>query len=188
MNALSDQELLRLLQDGNSRDRGFQLLVHQYRSRLYPLALRMVNDRDAAEDVLQDSFVKIWHNLPHFRGTSALFSWMYRIVHNQCLDHLRRTNRRAHAGTEQLAGDVAELHDRSAHLSPEQIAGLLQNAMMRLPEKQRAVFTMRYFDELSYAEMSRITGTSIGALKSSYHIAVKKIELWLQTDRTDRGF
>jgi RNA polymerase sigma-70 factor (ECF subfamily) len=83
---------------------------------------------------------------------------------------------------------VAELHDRSAHLSPEQIAGLLQNAMMRLPEKQRAVFTMRYFDELSYAEMSRITGTSIGALKSSYHIAVKKIELWLQTDRTDRGF
>jgi RNA polymerase sigma factor (sigma-70 family) len=188
MNALSDEELLLLLREEATRHRGFELLVRQYRSRLQHFVFRMVNDRDAAEDVLQDSFVKIWQHLPDFRGTSALFSWMYRIVHNQCLDHLRRTNRRAHVGTEHLPGNVAGLPDGSAHLSPEQITSMLQSALMRLPDKQRAVFTMRYFDEMSYAEMSRITGTSMGALKSSYHIAVKKIEQWLQTDRTDPTF
>jgi RNA polymerase sigma factor (sigma-70 family) len=188
MNALSDEQLLRLLRNEATRDRGFELMVRQYRPRLQHFAHRMVNDRAASEDVLQDSFVKIWHNLPDFRGTSALFSWVYRIVHNQCLDHLRRTKRRTYVDSEKLAGEVADLHDSSDHLSPEHIATLLQNALMRLPDKQRAVFTMRYFDELSYAEMSRITGTSMGALKSSYHIAVKKIERWLETDRTISAF
>ncbi|MEZ4756525.1 MAG: RNA polymerase sigma factor [Flavobacteriales bacterium] len=185
MKALSDEELLARFRNEATRHHAFDLLMRQYQQRLYHFVRRMVNDHDAAQDVLQDSFVKIWHSLADFRGGSALYSWMYRIVHNQCLDHLRRANRRTFVGTELLTGNSDGAPDSSAHLSPDQIATLLQTALMRLPEKQRAVFTMRYFDELKYEDMSRITGTSVGALKSSYHIAVKKIEQWLQADRTN---
>ncbi|MCU0319193.1 MAG: RNA polymerase sigma factor [Flavobacteriales bacterium] len=187
MNALSDEELLRLFREERTRHQAFDQLMRQYQQRLYHFVRRMVNDHDAAQDVLQDSFVKIWHSLPDFRGGSALYSWMYRIVHNQCLDHLRKANRRTFVGTDHLSDNGTGAPDASAHLSSDEIGLLLQQALMRLPDKQRAVFTMRYFDELKYEDMSRITGTSVGALKSSYHIAVKKIEQWLQADRTNVG-
>lgn len=187
MKALSDEELLARFRNEATRHEAFDLLMRQYQQRLYHFVRRMVNDHEAAQDVIQDSFVKIWHNLPDFRGGSALYSWMYRIVHNQCLDHLRRANRRSFVGTELLSDSSNGVPDATDHFNPEQIAELLQRALMGLPDKQRAVFTMRYFDELKYEEMSRITGTSVGALKSSYHIAVKKIEAWLQADRTKQG-
>jgi len=145
---------------------------------------RMVTDHDEAQDVLQDSFVKVWHNLDQFRGGSALFSWLYRITHNQCLDHLRRRKRNVFVSNESVMNSLTSNMDATEHFNGDHIQRQLQRALMTLPDKQRAVFTMKYFEELKYEEISTITGTSVGALKSSYHIAVKKIEAWLQRDQT----
>ncbi len=184
MSDLSDEELMAMFREERTRHYAFDLLMRQYQRRLYAFVRRMVTDHDEAQDVLQDSFVKVWHNLDQFRGGSALFSWLYRITHNQCLDHLRRRKRNVFVSTESVMNSLTSNMDATEHFNGDHIQRQLQRALMTLPDKQRAVFTMKYFEELKYEEISTITGTSVGALKSSYHIAVKKIEAWLQLDQT----
>ncbi len=184
MSELSDGELLALLRSDESRNYGFNLLVRQYQRRLYGFVRRMVTDHDEAQDVLQNTFIKAFNGIGGFKGGSKLYSWLYRIAHNECLDHLRRMRRGLFVSDESVVERLTTTLDDSEHFSGDAIARKLQRAVMRLPEKQRAVFTMKYFEEMKYEEMSEITGTSVGALKSSYHIAVKKIEEWLTTDRT----
>lgn len=184
MSELSDDELLALFRQEATRHYAFNLLVRQYQGRLYGFIRRMVTDHDEAQDVLQNTFVKVWHGLDKFRADSKLYSWLYRIAHNECLNHLRNLKRDLFTSHESVMERLTTTLDSSEHFSGDIIQRKLQKAIMRLPDKQRAVFNMKYFDELKYEEISTITGTSVGALKSSYHIAVKKIEAWLTEDQT----
>lgn len=184
MSELSDDELLALFRQEATRHYAFNLLVRQYQGRLYGFIRRMVTDHDEAQDVLQNTFVKVWHGLDKFRADSKLYSWLYRIAHNECLNHLRSLKRGLFTSHESVMERLTTTLDSSEHFSGDIIQRKLQKAIMRLPDKQRAVFNMKYFDELKYEEISTITGTSVGALKSSYHIAVKKIEAWLTEDQT----
>lgn len=184
MSDLSDDELLALFRQEDRRHYAFNLLVRQYQQRLYSFVRRMVTDHEEAQDILQNTFIKAWKALPGFRGDAQLFSWLYRIAHNECLDHLRKLRRGFFVDGDAVMERLAATADSPSWFNGEDIDRRLQRAIMRLPDKQRAVFTMRYFDELKYEEISRITGTSVGALKSSYHIAVKKVEDWVTADRT----
>ena len=186
MSELSDNDLLALFRKEDTRHYAFNLLVRKYQRRLYTFIRRMVTDHAEAEDVLQDTFIKVWHKLDDFRGDAQVYSWMHRIAHNQCLDHLRRMKRGLFVNHEDVSERLCGTLDSTEHFTGDHIQRQLQRAIMTLPEKQRAVFIMKYFDELKYEEMSVITGTSVGALKSSYHIAVKKIEAWLTSDQTKR--
>lgn len=184
MSELSDAELLALFRKEESRHYAFNLIVRKHQRRLYGFIRRMVTDHDEAQDVLQNTFIKAWHGLPAFREESQLFSWLYRIAHNECLNHLRRLKRRLFVNHDQVIERLTTTLDSSEHFNGDAIQRKLQRAVMRLPDKQRAVFNMKYFDAMKYEDMSRVTGTSVGALKSSFHIAVKKIEQWLVTDQT----
>jgi RNA polymerase sigma-70 factor (ECF subfamily) len=184
MSELADDELLALFRQEATKHYAFNLLVRQYQRRLYGFIRRMVTDHDEAQDVLQNTFVKVWHGLDKFRADSKLYSWLYRIAHNECLNHLRSLKRGLFTSHESVMERLTTTLDSSEHFSGDLIQRKLQKAIMRLPDKQRAVFNMKYFDELKYEEISTITGTSVGALKSSYHIAVKKIEAWLTEDQT----
>jgi RNA polymerase sigma-70 factor (ECF subfamily) len=188
MSDLSDNELLELFRKEDTRHYAFNLLVRQHQRMLYGFIRRMVTDHDEAQDVLQNTFIKAWNGLGNFRSGSKLSSWLYRIAHNECLNHLRSLKRGLFTSHESVVNKLTTTLDSSEHFNGDAIQRKLQHALMRLPDKQRAVFTMRYFDEMKYEDMSAITGTSVGALKSSYHIAVKKIESWLTADqtRTDR--
>lgn len=184
MSDLSDAELLALFRKEDSRHYAFNLLVRQYQTRLYSFIRRMVTDHDEAKDVLQNVFLKAWTGLDGFRADAQLFSWLYRIAHNESLNHLRKMKRGLFVSEASVVERLTTTLDSSEHFSGDEIQRKLQRAVMRLPDKQRAVFTMKYFEEMKYEAMSEITGTSVGALKSSYHIAVKKIEGWLTTDQT----
>lgn len=184
MREFSDAELLALFRETESRHYAFNLLVRQYQRRLYSFIRRMVTDHDEAQDVLQNVFVKAWTGLDGFRADARLYSWLYRIAHNESLNHLRSMKRGIFVSHESVMERLTATLDSSEHFSGDAIQRKLQRAVMRLPDKQRAVFNMKYFEEMTYETMSEVTGTSVGALKSSYHIATKKIEIWLATDQT----
>jgi len=184
MSDLSDAELLALFRKEESRHYAFNLLVRQYQKRLYSFIRRTITDHDETQDVLQNTFIKAWNGLDKFRADAQLYSWLYRIAHNECLNHLRKMKRGIFVHSDTVIERLTTTLDSSEHFSGDMIQKKLQRAVMRLPDKQRAVFNMKYFDGLKYEQMSTVTGTSVGALKSSYHIAVKKIEAWVTTDQT----
>lgn len=184
MGELSESELLALFRAEESRNRAFNLLVRQYQHRLYGFIRRMVTDHDEAKDVLQNVFLKAWTGLDGFRADSQLYTWLYRIAHNESLNHLRRMKRGIFVTEASVVERLTTTMDSSEHFNGDIIQRKLQRAVMRLPDKQRAVFTMRYFDGMKYETMSEVTGTSVGALKSSYHIAVRKVEEWVTNDQT----
>lgn len=184
MGDLSESELLALFRVEESRNRAFNLLVRQYQQRLYGFIRRMVTDHDEAKDVLQNVFLKAWTGLDGFRADAQLYTWLYRIAHNESLNHLRRMKRGIFVSDASVVERLTTTMDSSEHFSGDIIQRKLQRAVMRLPDKQRAVFTMRYFDGMKYETMSEVTGTSVGALKSSYHIAVRKVEEWVTNDQT----
>ncbi len=176
---LSDEELLALFAQEDRRHYAFNLIVRKHQQRLYSFVRRMVTDPDETQDVLQNTFIKAWNGLGNFRGDAQLYSWLYRIAHNESISHLARMRRGLFTSDERVFDRLTTTLDNSEHFSGDAIQLKLQKAIMRLPAKQRAVFNMRYFDEMKYEDMSQVTGTSVGALKSSYHIAVKKIEEWV---------
>lgn len=177
----ADNELLQLFKNGNSHY-AFNLIIKKYQQRVYTHVRRMVIDHDDASDLTQNTFIKVWHNLPKFREDSQLFTWIYRIATNECLSFLKNKRKRFFLPI----GDVeGELSDKLAHepsLKGDAIEMKLQKALLLLPEKQRLVFNMRYYNEMKYEEMSEVLGTSVGALKASYHHAVQKIENYLTYD------
>ncbi|MCC6839322.1 MAG: sigma-70 family RNA polymerase sigma factor [Flavobacteriales bacterium] len=181
MNDPDDARLIALFRKEESRHYAFNLIVRKHQRRLYGFIRRMVTDPDETQDVLQNVFIKAWTGLDRFREDAQLFSWLYRIAHNESISHLKRMRRglfvRDAAVHERLTASL----DHSEHFSGDAIQRKLQRAVMNLPPKQRAVFTMKYFEEMKYEDMSRVTGTSVGALKSSFHLAVKKIEQALAT-------
>ena len=175
-----DQELVERAQRGDKR--AFGMLVDKYQRKLGRLLSRLVRDPAEVEDVVQESFIKAYRALPNFRGDSAFYTWLYRIATNECLTFLSSKKRKFFLPINDVAAELAEKIDSSADITGDEIQLKLQKALLKLPDKQRLVFNMKYYDELKYEEISEILGTSVGALKASYHLAVKKIEEFLKQD------
>jgi RNA polymerase sigma-70 factor (ECF subfamily) len=155
------------------------MLVRTYQQRVYWHVRKMVIDHDDADDLTQEVFIKIHKYIENFREDAQLFTWIYRIATNECLTFLDKKKRRFFLPIGDVEGELTHKLDTSSQISGDEIQLKLQKALLKLPDKQRAVFNMKYFEELSYEEIAEITTTSIGALKASYHHAVKKIEEFL---------
>ena len=172
----SDIELVELFRDANKRHYAFNLLVRKHQEKIYYFVRRLVIDHDDSDDVVQNIFIKVWNNLDSFREDSKLFTWLYRIAVNESLSFLKSKQLRSYLSlSSPNALMVKSLHS-DPYFNGNEIQKLLKEAIIRLPKKQQLVFNMRYYEDLSYEEMSEILGTSVGALKASYHFAVKKIE------------
>jgi RNA polymerase sigma factor (sigma-70 family) len=182
MKKLSDQEILAMYHQESTRQEAFTVLVKQYQERLYWLIRRMVIDHDDADDVLQNTLIKIWKGLPFFRENSALFSWIYRIAQNEALSFLKVKRREMRLNSRGFCEHLEEVLDDHHYMDCNAVEAKLQKALLTLPDKQRLVFHLRYYDEMPYEEMAKMLGTSEGALKASYHHAVKKIEKSLCED------
>jgi RNA polymerase sigma factor (sigma-70 family) len=173
---LEDKDLIEKLQQPESANFGFAMLVRTYQQRVYWHIRKMVIDHDDADDLTQEVFIKIHKNIRNFRRDSQLYTWIYRIATNECLNFLQRKRRKLFFRFGDIQGDLVAKLASSPDVSGDDIQFQLQKALLELPDKQRLVFNMKYFDDLSYQEIAAITQTSVGALKASYHLAVKKIE------------
>jgi RNA polymerase sigma-70 factor (ECF subfamily) len=176
---VEDQELVQKFLNPDTRNFAYNQLVRKYQQKIYGHIRKMVVDHDDANDLTQETFIKIWKNLASFRQESQLYTWIYRIATNECLHFLAAKRRRFFLPINDVAAELAQKIDASPLIEGDEIQKQLQKALLRLPDKQRLVFNMRYYDELKYEEISQILGTSVGALKASYHLAVKKIEEYL---------
>lgn len=176
---MEDQELLLKIRNPETLSYGFNLLVRTYQQRVYWHVRKMVIDHDDADDLTQEVFIKVHKHIGSFREDAQLFTWIYRIATNECLTFLNKKRRRFFLPLEDVGKELSSRLDTSSDISGEDIQIKLQKALFKLPDKQRLVFNMKYFDELSYEDMSEITKTSVGALKASYHHAVKKVEDYL---------
>jgi len=176
---LEDQELIAKFLHSDTRNFAFNQLVRKYQQKVYWHIRKMVIDHDDADDLTQEVFIKVWKNLSSFRQDSQLYTWIYRIATNECLNFLAAKRRRFFLPLHDVAAELSQKLDASSAPDGDEILKKLQKALLQLPDKQRLVFNMKYFDELKYEEISKILGTSVGALKSSYHLAVKKIEEYL---------
>jgi RNA polymerase sigma factor (sigma-70 family) len=179
---LEDKELLVKIRNPETRNYGFNMLVRSYQQRIYWHVRKMVIDHDDADDLTQEVFIKIHRYIDTFREDSQLFTWIYRIATNECLTFLDKKKRKFFLPINDVAGELSAKLDSSPHLNGDEIQMKLQKALLTLPDKQRVVFNMKYFEDLTYEEMAEITTTSVGALKASYHHAVKKIEDFLTKD------
>ena len=174
---VEDSEILKKFAQENTRDEAFRLLLTKYQQKIYWHIRKMVIDHDDADDVVQDVFIKVWKSLSNFRSDSQLFTWLYRIATNESITFLNRKKIRNSVSLDDSSGkDLIETLAESPYFDGDKAQMKLQKALLTLPEKQRLVFNMKYFDDLKYEDISEILGTSVGALKASFHIAVKKIE------------
>jgi RNA polymerase sigma factor (sigma-70 family) len=177
----NDKELIREFRDPKSRNLAFSKLVNTYQERLYWHIRRIVIDHDDADDVLQNTFIKVFKNLHNFREDSQLFTWLYRIATNESISFLKKQRKHIFVSMDDVAHSLSSKLEADPQLSGDAIQLKLQQAILKLPNKQRLVFNMKYFEEMKYEEMSEVLGTSMGALKASYHHAVKKIEAELKS-------
>ncbi len=176
---LEDKELLVKIRHPETRSYGFNLLVREYQKRIYWHVRKMVIDHDDADDITQEVFIKIHKSIEKFREDAQLYTWIYRIATNECLTFLQRKKKRFFLPIGDLEGELTAKLTSSTHISGEEVQFKLQKALLKLPDKQRLVFNMKYFDDMPYEQIAQITDTSVGALKASYHHAVKKIESFL---------
>lgn len=173
---LEDHIILDLFRDEKSRNSALSHLIAKYQQRLYWHIRKIVIDHDDSDDVLQNTFIKIWKGLENFKGESQLYTWIYRIATNEALTLLRQKQKRQTTSINPIEYELSKNLESDNYFTGDEIQLKLQQAILTLPEKQRLVFNMRYYDETPYEQMSEILETSVGALKASYHIAAKKIE------------
>jgi RNA polymerase sigma factor (sigma-70 family) len=171
-----EKEFIQELLNPKTQNQAFQKLLKEYQKPLYNHIRNIVLNHDDTDDVLQNTFVKVFQNLNKFKGESKLFSWMYRIATNESLTFLSQKAKKSGISSEALQNKTIDNLQADVYFEGNEIQIKLQKAIVSLPEKQQLIFKMRYFEELKYEEISEILGTSVGALKASYHIAVKKIE------------
>ncbi|SDL88234.1 RNA polymerase sigma factor [Kriegella aquimaris] len=179
---IAEKTLVEELQSKETQSRAFEVLVDTYKQRLYWHIRRIVLNHDDADDVLQNTFIKVYKNIGGFKGDSKLFSWMYRIATNEALSFLKSKSKKLGISDGELQDNMINNLQADVYFEGDDIQLNLQKAIATLPEKQKLVFNMKYFEELKYEKMSEILGTSVGALKASYHLAVKKIEEYLKDD------
>lgn len=177
---MTDKEIIDLYLSGK-QESAFNQIVNTYTERLYWHIRRFLCSHEDTNDLLQDIFIKVWAALPSFRRDAQLYTWVYRIATNEVLNHLRRQKIRAMISLDSATGILARKIDEDPYFNGDKMQRELHKAMLKLPEKQRIVFSLRYFDEMKYEDMSQITGTSTGALKATYHIAYNKIRKELET-------
>ncbi len=178
----NEQEMLVMLQDETQLHKAFNILVKTHSQQLYWQIRNMVLNHEDANDILQNTFIKAWNAIPSFRGESKLSTWFYRIAVNEALTFLNSQRTANLSGILELEDVLAQRLEADCYFSGDEAQLKLQKAVLTLPEKQRLVFNMKYFDEMKYEDMSEVLGTSVGALKASYHLAVKKIENFLLAD------
>nr|WKN39824.1 sigma-70 family RNA polymerase sigma factor [Tunicatimonas sp. TK19036] len=175
-----DQYILKRFKEPGGQHEAFQQLVRTYQERIYSIVRKMVIDHDDADDVVQETFIKVWRNLEKFQGDAQLYTWLYRIATNECLRFLQKKKKRSLLSLGDANTELMEKVDQTPSLDGDEIQKRLQKALLQLPDKQRLVFNLKYFEDLKYEAIANITGTSVGGLKASYHLAVKKIEAYLQ--------
>ncbi|NOZ47174.1 MAG: RNA polymerase sigma factor [Chlorobi bacterium] len=178
----SDNELLEMFKDENRSNFAFNLIVNKYQKRLYWHIRKIVISHDDTNDVLQDTFIKVFKGLNNFKENSQLYTWLFRISTNEAITFLRKKKRRFFLPLIDVEYQLANSLESDSFYSGDEIQLKLQKAILTLPEKQRIVFNMKYFDEMKYEEISNILDTSVGALKASYHHAIKKIENCLKNE------
>ena len=176
---ISDQELIINLRTEGNRNRAFQELVLKYQERLYWHVRKIVLNHEDADDVLQNTFMKVWKNIGQFREESSLFTWLYRIATNESLTFLNSRKKHSLVSMNDVSDTLKNRLEADAYYDGSDVSKKLQQAILTLPEKQRLVFNMRYFEEMPYQEMSEILDTSVGALKASFHHATKKVEEYI---------
>lgn len=171
-----DKELLFLFKNEETKEKGFTAIVKKYQEKLYWHVRRMVVEHEDANDVLQNMFIKVWNALENFREDSQLYTWLYRIATNECLTFLEQQKKRASVSFSDVENGLSNKLKSETGFDANKLEWKLQLGIQQLPEKQRLVFNLRYYDEMPYEEMSKVLETSEGALKASYHHAAKKIE------------
>jgi len=181
-NSYSDKELLQIFNAGENPDYAFGLIVRRYQEKLYWHIRKIVISHEDANDVIQETFIKAWNNLGNFRGDSKLYTWLFRITNNEALSHLKRSRRKTWIPLIDLGNKLENTMEGDYYFDGDELQLKFQKAILKLPEKQRLVFNMKYFDEMKYGEIAEILDTSVGALKASYHLAVKKIKEFLTSD------
>ena len=174
--------LIKQLKANKSKEQAFKELVTEYKERLYWHIRHIVKSHDDADDVLQNTFIKVFKNINNFKGDSKIYSWMYRIATNESITHINKNAKRLQISSEENQELAINNLTADVYFEGEDIQLKLQQAIATLPQKQQLVFNMKYFQDIKYKDMSDILETSEGALKASYHIAVKKIEGYLTSD------
>lgn len=174
-----DKELLELFRDPSQRERAYTAIVKKYQEKIYWHVRRMVVDHDDAHDVVQNVFIKVWKGLDQFREDAKLYTWLYRIASNESLTFIEQQKKRQTVSFDHEPSGMAERLKADKDFDANKLEWKLQMAIQLLPEKQKLVFSLRYYDEMPYEDMSRILETSEGALKASYHHAVRKIEEYI---------
>jgi RNA polymerase sigma factor (sigma-70 family) len=177
---ISDTELLVLFREAATKEKAFSILVKKYQERLYWHIRRMLVDHEDSNDVMQNVFIRVWNALANFREDAQLYTWLYRIATNECLTFIEQRKKKGTISINELEGGLSNKIRADQGFDANKLEWKLQLAIQQLPEKQRVVFTLRYYDEMPYEEMSKVLETSAGALKASYHHAAKKIEDFIQ--------
>lgn len=177
---IDEEQLLKELRNPQTVRNGFAKIVSEYSERLYWQIRKMVLSHDDANDVLQDVFIKVWTNLDNFRGESKLSTWLYRIAINESITFINKKRTQNNISLDEDDSFLIHTLESDTYFDGDEAQLKLQKAILTLPEKQRLVFQMKYFEEMKYDDMSEILGTSVGALKASYHHAVRKVEKYLE--------
>mgnify|MGYP001375363521 FL=1 len=178
----TDEDIIEKIKDNKTVDYGFNLLMEKYQEKVYWVIRRMVIDHESSDDIAQETFVKVWKNLDKFKGESKLYTWIYRIATNEALTHLRKKKRRFFLSIGDVENELTSTLEADTYYSGDEIQLKLQKAILTLPEKQRLVFNMKYFEELKFREIAEVLEVTVGSLKAQYHHAVKKIEKYLKED------
>lgn len=180
INETNDNLLLTLYRQADTRESAFTAIVRKYQQKLYWHIRRMVVEHEDSNDILQLVFIKMWNNLEDFRGDANLYTWLYRIATNETITWLEKEKRRRSVPLDTEEGLLNEKLAAQQGFDANKLEWKLQQAIQQLPEKQRIVFSLRYYDEMPYEEMAEVLNTSEGALKASYHHAVKKVETFIK--------
>ena len=178
---ITEETLVQQLKQKDAK--AFELLINTYKERLYWHIRRIVLDHDDTDDVLQKTFIKVFRSMEGFKGDSKLYSWMYRIGTNEALTFIKLKSKKLGVGMDEMQERMAERLEADVYFEGDEIQLKLQKAIASLPEKQKLVFNMKYYEEMKYDDISEILGTSVGSLKASYHLAVKKIESYIKEEK-----
>ncbi len=179
---LLETKLLEMINDPKTRDKGYGLLIETYQKRVYGMVRKMLIIHEDADDVVQDTFIKVFKNIHKFSGNASLFTWIYRIAVNESLNFLEKKKKWSFFSIEDHNEVLNSYLDQSPLIDGDEIQKRLQKAILKLPEKQRLVFNLRYYEDLSYEEISKMTDTTVGGLKAGYHHASKKIEEYMKRE------
>lgn len=172
---IDEKELVNQLRHEKTASKAFETVLHLYSEPVYWQIRRMVTNHDDANDIVQNVFIKAWTNLQNFRGEAKLSTWLFKIAVNESINFLNKEKHRAQGGDAEEDSAVLRNLEADSYFDGDSLQQELQEAIAKLPEKQRLVFNMRYYDEMKYEDMSEVLGTSVGALKASFHHAVKKL-------------